>query len=61
MAGSHRAIAYSRRYARPSEDIPLGQDDRMLPHVDDVVSLVRAIDAAPRISSATLGAPSSAY
>jgi pimeloyl-ACP methyl ester carboxylesterase len=47
IAGSHRAIAYSRRYARPNEDIPPGQDDRMLPHVDDLTSFLRAIDVAP--------------
>jgi len=47
IAESHRAIAYSRRYARPNEDIPPGLDDQMLPHVDDLVSFLRAIDAAP--------------
>ena len=47
IAGSHRAIAYSRRYARPNEDIEPGADDQMLPHVDDLIALVRALDAAP--------------
>jgi pimeloyl-ACP methyl ester carboxylesterase len=47
IANCHRAIAYSRRYARPNEDIPPGLDDQMLPHVDDLVSFLRAIDAAP--------------
>ena len=31
----YRAVAYSRRYARPNEDIPEGQDDQIGPHVDD--------------------------
>jgi pimeloyl-ACP methyl ester carboxylesterase len=44
---SYRAVAYSRRYARPNEDIGPGLDDQMLPHVDDLVSFLRAIDAAP--------------
>ena len=52
-------IAY-RRYARPNEDIPLGTDDQMTPHVDDLVAFLRAIDAVPPTSSATPGAPSSA-
>jgi hypothetical protein len=33
IAESHRAIAYSRRYARPNEDIPPGLDDQMSPRV----------------------------
>ena len=44
---SYRAIAYSRRYARPNEDIEPGADDQMLPHVDDLAAFLRAIDAAP--------------
>ena len=44
---SYRAIAYSRRYARPNEDIRPGVDDQMLPHVDDLISFLRAIDAGP--------------
>lgn len=47
IAKSHRAIAYSRRYARPNEDIPPDLDDQMSPHVDDLVAFLRAIDAAP--------------
>ena len=43
----HRAIAYSRRYARPNEPIAEGADDPMLPHVDDLVSFLRQVDAAP--------------
>jgi len=44
---SHRAIAYSRRFARPNEDIAPGADDPMLPHVEDLAAFLRAIDAAP--------------
>jgi pimeloyl-ACP methyl ester carboxylesterase len=47
IARSHRAIAYSRRYARPNDDIPPGLDDQMPAHVDDLVSFLPAIDAAP--------------
>ncbi len=44
---SHRAIAYSRRYARPNEDIDPEADDPMLPHVDDLAAFLQEIDAAP--------------
>jgi len=44
---SHRAIAYSRRFARPNEDIAPEADDQMLPHVEDLAAFLRAIDAAP--------------
>ncbi|MGH0035318.1 MAG: alpha/beta fold hydrolase [Myxococcota bacterium] len=44
---SYRAIAYSRRFARPNEDIAPGADDPMLPHVKDLAAFLRAIDAAP--------------
>jgi pimeloyl-ACP methyl ester carboxylesterase len=44
---SRRAIAYSRRFARPNEDIAPEADDQMLPHVEDLVAFLRAIDAAP--------------
>jgi pimeloyl-ACP methyl ester carboxylesterase len=47
ISESHRVIAYSRRYARPNEDIPPGLDDQMTPHVDDLVGFLRAIDGAP--------------
>ena len=47
IGSSYHAVAYSRRYARPNEDIAPGLDDQMLPHVDDLVSFLRAIDAAP--------------
>jgi pimeloyl-ACP methyl ester carboxylesterase len=47
IGGSYRAIAYSRRYARPNEDIEPGADDQMLPHVDDLVAFLRVLAAAP--------------
>ena len=47
IGGSYRAIAYSRRYARPNEDIAPGIDDQMLPHVDDLIAFLDAIGAAP--------------
>ena len=43
----YRAIAYSRRFARPNEDIEPGADDQMLPHVDDLAALLQVIGAAP--------------
>ena len=47
IGGSYRAIAYSRRYARPNEDIDPDTDDEMLPHVDDLVGVLRLLGAAP--------------
>lgn len=44
---SYRAIAYSRRFARPNADIDPGADDPMLPHVEDLAAFLRATDAAP--------------
>lgn len=43
----YRAIAYSRRYARPNADIEPGADDQMLPHVDDLAALLRSTGATP--------------
>ena len=47
IAGSHRAIAYSRRYARPNQDIEPDADDQMDPHVDDLVAFLGVTGAAP--------------
>ncbi len=47
MGQAHRAVIYSRRFARPNEPIPDGADDPMEPHVDDLVALLRALDATP--------------
>jgi non-heme chloroperoxidase len=44
VAERFRAIAYSRRYAWPNEPIPDGVDDQMMPHVDDLLGLIRALD-----------------
>jgi pimeloyl-ACP methyl ester carboxylesterase len=47
IGASYRAIAYSRRYARPNEDIEPDADDQMLPQVDDLVAFLRVLAAAP--------------
>ena len=47
IGASYRAISYSRRYARPNEDIDPEADDPMLPHVEDLAAFLREIDAAP--------------
>jgi pimeloyl-ACP methyl ester carboxylesterase len=47
IGASYRAISYSRRYARPNEDIDPGADDQILPHVEDLAVFLREIDAAP--------------
>ena len=47
FAQEYRTITYSRRYARPNGDIPRGQDDQMMPHVNDLADLLVALDAVP--------------
>lgn len=47
FAQEYRAITYSRRYARPNEDIPKGCDDQMMPHVEDLTALLPVLNAAP--------------
>jgi pimeloyl-ACP methyl ester carboxylesterase len=47
VGSSYRAIAYSRRYAPPNEDIPPGVDNQMLPHVEDLAAFLGEVDAAP--------------
>jgi pimeloyl-ACP methyl ester carboxylesterase len=44
---SYRAITYSRRFARPNEDIDPGADDPWPRHVEDLAAFLREIDAAP--------------
>jgi non-heme chloroperoxidase len=41
------AIAYSRRYARPNEDIEPDADDQMLPHVGDLTRFMQVVGAQP--------------
>lgn len=47
IGAAYRAVAYSRRYARPNDPIPEGADDPMLPHVDDLVAFIDAVGAKP--------------
>jgi pimeloyl-ACP methyl ester carboxylesterase len=47
VSGAYRTIIYSRRYARPGADIPPGEDDPMMPHVDDLVALLQELNATP--------------
>ena len=47
VAQSYRAIAYSRRFSRPNEEIERGADDPLLPHVDDLSALLQGIAASP--------------
>ena len=47
FAERYRTAAYSRRYARPNEDIPESRDDQMVPHVEDLISMLRSLDLAP--------------
>jgi len=47
IGSAYRAITYSRRYARPNEEIAPGADDPWLAHVDDLAAFVRELGAAP--------------
>jgi pimeloyl-ACP methyl ester carboxylesterase len=47
IGASYRAIAYSRRYARPNADIEPDADNQTLPHVDDLVTFLQVLDATP--------------
>jgi pimeloyl-ACP methyl ester carboxylesterase len=47
LGARFRAIAYSRRYARPNEAISPGADDPMPVHVDDLVAFLHALGAFP--------------
>lgn len=60
IGASYRTIAYSRRYARPNDDIEPDADDQMLPHVDDLITPLRHGTPRRPTSSATPGARSSA-
>lgn len=43
----YRAIAYSRRYAWPNENLPSEAKDMMQPHVEDLLAFLRAVHAYP--------------
>jgi len=47
IGASYRTIAYSRRYARPNQDIEPDADNQTLPHVDDLVAFLQVMDATP--------------
>lgn len=47
IGSRYRAIAYSRRYAWPNEDLPTGGPDTMQPHVDDLLAFLHATEARP--------------
>ncbi|MFF8957892.1 alpha/beta fold hydrolase [Streptomyces sp. NPDC014894] len=47
VGAAYRAIAYSRRYARPNPDIPPGVPNPMGPHVDDLLAFLERVGAAP--------------
>jgi pimeloyl-ACP methyl ester carboxylesterase len=47
FAESYRTIAYSRRYSRPNEPIPIDASDPIQQHVDDLAGLIDALDAGP--------------
>ena len=44
IGAGYRAVAYSRRYARPNDDIEPGVDDQMIPHVEDLVAFLQSIE-----------------
>jgi pimeloyl-ACP methyl ester carboxylesterase len=44
---SYRAIAYSRRYARPNQDIDPEAADPWECHIDDLAAFLHKVDAAP--------------
>ncbi len=47
IGSAYRAITYSRRYARPNQEIPPGADDPWLTHVDDLAAFVQELGVAP--------------
>jgi pimeloyl-ACP methyl ester carboxylesterase len=42
-----RAIAYSRRYAWPNDDLVRGERDMMASHIDDLLAFLRVVNAYP--------------
>lgn len=47
ISASYRTISYSRRYARPNDDVPAGADDQMFPHADDLAAILQGLDGGP--------------
>jgi pimeloyl-ACP methyl ester carboxylesterase len=47
LGANFRAIAYSRRYARPNPDIESGADDQMSTHVEDLLAFLQVTGADP--------------
>lgn len=47
IGSGYRAIAYSRRYAWPNDDLPTGEPDLIGRHVTDLLAFLRAVDARP--------------
>ncbi len=47
IGAGYRAVTYSRRFARPNQDIERDADDPTPTHVDDLAEFLRAIDAVP--------------
>jgi pimeloyl-ACP methyl ester carboxylesterase len=47
LSGDYRVISYSRRYFHPNEPLGDGADDPALTHVEDLIALIRSLDAAP--------------
>ena len=47
IGAAYRAITYSRRYARPNDEIAPGADDPWDAHVEDLAAFVRELGAAP--------------
>jgi pimeloyl-ACP methyl ester carboxylesterase len=47
LGASFRVIAYSRRYARPNAPIDPGREDPIPVHVEDLVALLRTLNATP--------------
>jgi pimeloyl-ACP methyl ester carboxylesterase len=47
VGARYRAVAYSRRYAWPNDNLPGNATDTIGPHVEDLLAFLRAVDAYP--------------
>ena len=47
LARDHRVVTYSRRYHWPNPSIPENADYSMTEHVDDLIALLRSLEAGP--------------